>query len=185
MATNILIVTGTAITLADTTDYAPTAARTLGTRTDQIDVTSLAAAAARQSTKIDFTATRAQLYGVTMNFELDADPTAGGSVDVYLCPSHSGTANVGNIAYTTGADAAYVGISGLTLAELYPHMQVVGKAAAGVQSDGDGIQSVFLGLFAPTHRYGNVVVVNSTDATFMDDADEFALSFQPIITQAQ
>jgi hypothetical protein len=45
---------GTAIVLADTTDHAPATANNLGTRTDQIDCTSLAAGAARESNKIDF-----------------------------------------------------------------------------------------------------------------------------------
>jgi hypothetical protein len=45
---------GTAIILADTTDHSPAANYNLGTRTDQIDCTDLAAGAARQSAKFDF-----------------------------------------------------------------------------------------------------------------------------------
>ena len=45
---------GTYLLVADSTDYADN--QGFGTRTDQIDLTSLAAGAARQSAKLDFTA---------------------------------------------------------------------------------------------------------------------------------
>ena len=186
MSNNILYTTGTAIVLADTTDYAPTAARTLGARTDQIDVTDLAAAAARQSTKFDFGATRAPWYEVTINFEPAADPTASGSIDLYLSPSHSATADVGNIGHCTGADSAYAAIAGMTLAELLLSLHFIGKAPVAVANDADdGVQSVFVGLFSPTNRYGNLVVVNSCSQALHSDAVEFAVRFMPIIPQVQ
>ena len=186
MANNVLYVTGTAIVVADTTDYNPTAARTLGARTDQIDVTSLAAGAARQSAKLDFGATRAMLYDVRMNFEIAADDTAGDTIDLYMSPSHSGTANVGNVGHCTGADAAYAAIAGYTLAELLDHLQVIGKVPVAVQNDADGVQSVHVGVFSPTDRYGSLVVKSTLTAqAFHSDAVEFAVGFYPIITQIQ
>lgn len=186
MANEILYKVGTSIVYADTTDYSPTAARTLGTRTDQIDVTSLAAAAARQGAKKDLTATRAMLYDVRINFELiTGDPAAGGSVDIYWSPSHSGTANVGNVGHCTGADAAYAAIAGYTLAELLTHLHFVGSAPVAVQWATDGVQSAHVGVFSPTARYGSPVVVNSCSRGFLDDAVEFALLFDPIIAEVQ
>ena len=185
MANEVLVKTGTAIILADVTDYSPTAARTLGTRTDQIDLTSLAAAAARQSDKIDFGATRAELYDVRINFEIAADPTAGGTIDLYISPSHSGTANVGNVGHCTGADAAYAAIAGYTLAELLKHLLFIGTVAVAVQNDGDGVQSAHVGVFSPTDRYGSIVVVNSCSQAFHGDADEHAIGFFPIIAEIQ
>ena len=185
MANEILIKTGTSIILADSTDYSPTAARTLGTRTDQIDLTSLAAAAARQSAKIDFGATRAEFYDVRMNFEIAADPSAGGTVDVYISPSHSATANVGNVGHCTGSDAAYAATAGHTLSELLAHLTFIGSVAAAVQNDADGVQSAHVGIFSPTDRYGCIVVVNNTDQAFHSDAVEHAVGFFPIITEVQ
>jgi len=185
MTTNILYVTGTSIIVADTTDYNPTAARTLGARTDQIDVTDLAAAAARQSAKLDFGATRAPLYDVRINFEMATDPAAGGYLSLYMSPSHSGTADVGNVAHCTGADAAYAAIAGYTLAELLAQLQVIGRVSVAIQNDADGIQCAHVGTFSPTDRYGNLVIVNNASVAFHSDAVEFAVGFFPIIPQAQ
>ncbi len=185
MPNNILYVVGTPIVYADTTDYSPTAARTLGTRTDQIDVTSLAAAAARQGAKVDLGATRAMLYDVRINFEIAADPTAGGSVDLYWSPSQSTTANVGNVGHCTGADAAYAAIAGYTLAELLTHLHFIGAAPVAVQNDGDGVQSAHVGVFSPTGRYGSPVIVNSCSQAFHGDAVEFAILLEPMIAQIQ
>lgn len=185
MPNNQLVVTGTAIIVADTTDYSPTAARTLGARTDQIDVTDLAAAAARQSAKLDFGATRAPLYDVRINFELAVDPAASGYISLYMSPSQSGTADVGNVAHCTGADAAYAAIAGYTLAELLAQLQVVGRVAAAIQNDADGIQCAHVGTFMPTDRYGSLVIVNNTSQAFHSDAVEFAVGFFPIIPQIQ
>ena len=185
MAAEILYKTRTAIVVANTADYSPTAARTLGARTDQINVTDLAAAAARQSAKLDFGATRATLYDVRINFEIAADPSAGGSVDLYMSPSHSGTADVGNVGHCTGADAAYVAAAGYTLAELLKHLHFIGSAPVAVQNDGDGVQSAHVGVFSPTDRYGCLVVVNSASQAFHSDAAEFAVGFYPIIVESQ
>lgn len=185
MSNNVLYVVGTPIVVADTTDYSPTAARTLGARTDQIDVTDLAAAAARQSDKLDFGSTMAMLYEVCVNFEMASDPAAGGSLDLYLSPSHSGTANVGNIGLCTGADAAYAATGGYTLAELLAQLQVIGKVPIAIQNDADGVQSAFVNIFSPTNRYGNLVVVNNASVALHSDAVEFAVRFSPIIAQIQ
>lgn len=182
---NLLYVTGTSIIIADSTDYNPTAARTLGARTDQIDVTSLAAAAARQSDKIDFGATRAMLYDVRINFEMATDPSSGGTIGIYVSPSHSGTANVGNVAHCTGSDASYAAIAGYTLGELLAQLQIVAIVPVAVQNDADGVQCAHAGVFSPTDRYASIVIHNNTDAAFHNDADEFAIGFFPIIAQGQ
>ena len=185
MSNNILYTVGTPIVVADVTDYSPAAATTLGTRTDQIDVTDLAAANARQSAKLDFTATRAPIYDVRMTFELATDPAAGGSIALYMSPSQSGTANVGNMGLCTGADAAYAAAGGYTLAELLTHLHFLGTVPTAIQNDADGVQIAHVGLFAPTARYGCLVVVNNCSVAFHSDAVEFAVLFEPIIPQIQ
>ena len=185
MANNVLYTVGTPIVVADTTDYSPGASTTIGARTDQIDVTSLAAAAARQSDKLDLGATRAMLYDIRTTFEIASDPAAGGSVDFYWSASQSATANIGNMGLCTGADAAYAATGGYTLAELLQTLQLIGTASVAVQNDADGVQIAHAGVFFPTSRYGCLVVVNSCSIAFHSDAVEFAVLFEPIIQQIQ
>ncbi len=181
---NILNTVGTPIIWANDS-YSPGASTILGTRTDDIDVVSLAAAAARQSVKADFGATRAMLYDVRMTFEIAADPTAGGSITLYMSPSHSVSANVGNMGLCTGADAAYAATGGYTLAELLTHLQRVGVVSVAVQNDGDGVQIAHVGLFSPTARYNSLVVVNNCDQAFHGDSVEFVVLLEPTVPQVQ
>lgn len=184
MSNNILYVVGTPIVVANST-YSPGANTTLGTRTDDIDVASLAAAAARQSDKLDFTATRAPWYDVRITFEIAADPTVGGSVDLYMSPSHSGTAAIGNMGLCSGADGAYAATGGYTLTELLAHLHFIGAVPVAVQNDTDGVQIAHVGLFSPTARYGCLVVVNSCSQAFHSDSIECAVLFEPVIPQVQ
>lgn len=184
MSNNILYTVGTPILVADAT-YSPGANTLLGTRTDDIDCAGLAAAAARQSDKLDFTAIRAPWYDVRISYEIAADPAAGGSIDLYLSPSHSVTAAVGNTGLCSGADGAYAATGGYTLAELLTHLHFIGNAPVAVQNDGDGVQVAHVGLFSPTARYGCLVVVNSCSQAFHSDSVEFAVLFEPIIPQVQ
>jgi len=184
MSNNVLYTVGTPIVVADSV-YSPGANTLLGTRTDDIEAAALAAAAACQSEKLDFTAIRAPWYDVRISFEIAADPDAGGSVDLYMSPSHSVTAAVGNTGLCTGAAAAYVAVDGYTLAELLTHLHFIGSAPVAVQNDGDGVQVAHVGLFSPTARYGCLVVVNSCSQAFHSDSIEFAVLFEPIIPQVQ
>ena len=63
MATEILIKNNTTVVWANTGDYNP-GAGVIYTRTAQIDLTSIADAAARQGAKVDLGATRASAYVV-------------------------------------------------------------------------------------------------------------------------
>lgn len=186
MANEILYKVGTSLLFSNST-YSPTAARSMGTyqAANDIDVASLAAAAARQSTKGDFTSVRAMLYDVRMTFEIASDPAAGGTVDIYASPSHSGTANVGNVGHCTGADAAYAAIAGYTLDELLAHLQFIGSAPVAIQNDADGVQHANVGTWSPTARYNSIVVVNNCSVAFHSDSVEFAILFEPIIAEIQ
>ena len=184
MANEIRQKTGTDIILANST-YSPGTNTTLGTRTDDIDCDGLTAAAARQSVKFDFTALRARQYEVTVTYEIASDPAAGGTVDLYLSPSHSATAAVGNMGLATGADGAYAATGGYTLAELLTHLQFIGSAPVAVQNDGDGVQVAPVAVFSPTNRYGCLIVVNNASVAFHSDSVEFAVRFAPIIDEVQ
>jgi len=186
MPNNVLYTVGTGILVSDSS-YSPGANTALGTyqAANDIDVVNLAAAAARQSTKIDFLATRAPLYDVRMTFELATDPAAAGSIALYMSPSHSGTAAVGNMGLCTGADGAYAATGGYTLAELLAHLHFIGTVPTAIQNDADGVQVAHVGLFSPTARYGCLVVVNNCSVAFHSDSVEFAVLFEPIIPQMQ
>jgi hypothetical protein len=192
MPTEILKKVGTQIVFADHgADYAGgtgnNALQQAGASEVQIDVTGLAAGAARQSVKSDLGATRAAAYSVMMSLEMDTDPVAGESIDLYWSPSPSSTPAVANGGGCSGADAAYTGYAASTLAEGLLNLIFIGSLNLAVMNDADGVpQLEYIGIFSPPDRYGSLVVVNSSAAdNLMSDAVEFAVSFQPIVDEIQ
>ncbi len=184
MANEVLIKTGTQIVVANST-YSPTAARSLGTITDDIDCAGLTTGQAREGVKIDLGATRAPSYSVMVATELETDPAAGGSIDLYWSKSHSATANVGNAGGATGADADFSGYDTLTLAEALVQMDVIGSLLCGVNNDADGVQIGSAGVWTPSSRYGVLIVHNNTSITLFADSVEMAVAFNPIIPEIQ
>jgi hypothetical protein len=184
MANNILIVEGTAIVVADAT-YDPTAARTLGAITDDIDCAGLTSGQARESDKIDLLEFRAPSYRVLVATELETDPVAGGSIDLYWSPSHSASPNVGNAGGALGADGDFAGYDTLTLAEALLQMDVIGSLLCGINDDEDGVQIGRAGVWTPSSRYGVLIVHNNTSIVLNDDSIEMAVGFYPIIPQIQ
>jgi len=173
-------VEGTHIVLADTTDYAGD----LGSRTDQIDLTSVGAAAARQSTKFDFTANRATLYSMYAAIEFAVAPASGAVVDFYLCFSPSATAGTANPGGTSGSDAAYTGTAGDSLADSVKQCTYIGSLVA--TSDATTVvQFQHIGLFKAPLRYANLVVVNNTGQALVADAVEQGVLIIPETSQIQ
>lgn len=182
MPTEVLIKTGTIIVLADSTDHAPAAANNLGTRTDQIDLTSLAAGAARQSAKIDFGATRARKYNVIVAIEWATAPTAGETIDFYLAPSPSSTAANANPGGVSGSDSAYSGYSA-NLDDSLKQLIFIGSLVATVQAT-TTVQIAQIGIFQPPERYATIVVDNSSAAdNLVADAVEMSILISPIIDE--
>lgn len=153
----------------------------------QIDVTDLAATAARQSAKIDLGSIRPGLFAVMMSLEMATDPVAGETVDLYWSASVDSSAAVGNAGGCSGADAAYVGYAASTLAEGLKGLTFIGSMILAVMNTGDGVpQLEFIAVFAPQDRYGSLVVVNGSAAdAFHSDAVEFAVSFNGIVQELQ
>lgn len=173
---------GTAIVLADTTDYSP--ANSLGSRTNQLDLTSVANAAARQSDKIDFGANRAELWSLAAAIEIAATPTAGLTIDFYLAPSHSATAATANGGGIGGADAAYTGYSS-NLTDSLKQLMYLGSMVTTAQATGTVQIAINVCVFAPPERYGTIVVVNNSGAALHSDAVEMAVRLSPIEEQVQ
>lgn len=180
MATNeVLHKSGTPIVWADTTDYSSTASGY--TRTAQIDLTSIAANAARQGDKVDLGATRAARYAVYAGIEMDVAPTAGLTVQFFWSSSFSATAGTGNDGGASGADGAYkAGEEDEWASQLLRlgTMVLTNDAATTVQRQ-------FLGFFTPPNRYGMPVVVNKGGQAFEGDAVEMYIALVPIVDEIQ
>jgi hypothetical protein len=170
--------TGTTIILANSSDHGPAAINNLGTRTDQINLTSVAAAAARQSAKFDFLNLRGLRYTIKAAIEFDVAPTAGETVDFYLGFSHSATAGTGNPGNLSGSDAAYTGYSS-NLVNSLRHLLYVGSLSATVQL-APTAQVAMIGSFVAMQRYGILVVHNNTSQALEGDAVEMSVALIPI-----
>ena len=179
MATEILIKSGTPVVWADTTDYAGD----LGTRTHQLDLTSVAASAARQSAKADLGATRAAVFAVTVAIEFDVAPTSGNVVSVWFAPSPSATAATANPGGASGSDAAYTGTTGDSLADSILQLTLIGNLVC--TSDVATVVEFQTFYFSPEHRYGSVIIYNEADQAFEGDAIEMGVAFTPIIDESQ
>lgn len=179
MANEILSKNGTQIVWADTTDFggAPVA------RTVQIDLTSIASMAARQGVKVDLGATRAARYDVTLRVEFDVAPTSGKVVSLWWAPSESGAAGTANPGGVSGADAAYTGTAGDSLADSIKQLQLVLVLVA--TSDAATVVNQQSGTFFPACRYGSPVVYNEADQALEGDAAEMSIIFTPVIDEIQ
>jgi hypothetical protein len=179
MPTDILHQEGTPTVFSDTTDYSSTASGL--TRTDQLDLTSLASAAARQSTKADLGAVRATLYAVRVGIEFAVAPVAAVEVEIYWSPSFSATAGTGNDAGASGADGAY---KAGEEAEWLKQAQFLGSLVATADAT-TTVQYQTVGYFTPPHRYGQVIVFNRGGQALVADAVEMYVALIPVITEIQ
>lgn len=173
MANEVFQKAQTAIVVADTTDYAGD----LGTRTHQIDLTSLGAGAARQSAKVDlaisgaFLATR---YAVYVAIEFDVAPTSGDRVDIWAGFSPSATAGTANPGGLSGADAAYTGTAGDSLDDSLKQLDFIGALIATVEI-ATTVQFQFVGWLYAAERHASFVVDNNADQALEGDAIEMAI----------
>ena len=188
MTNEILLKVGTQICFADHgTDFVGGAAKTSleqDTPTDvQIDLTSLANGAGRESAKVDLGETRAAQYSVMASFEFAATPTTGDLVELYWAPSPDATAANGNPQNIDGVDAtAPSGIG--TLAELVRVCQLIGYFICTDDATG-AVQTAYVGTFSPAERYGILIVKNESGAAFHSDAVETHIVFNPIVDELQ
>jgi len=191
MATQELLqVYGTQLVFADVTDFPnsgigppTTAANSLiiGTPTAvQIDLTNVAAAAARQSTKTATLAKTGSAWPISWVFgacmENATAPAAGGTYDFYWAPSPSATAGTGNPGAVTGADGAFT---------VGTENQLIRIGSLVVANTVINISTSIGTLWVP-YLYGSLVVINNTStglhATTMDETHIVAT---PIIPDAQ
>ncbi len=186
MANEVLVKHGTALVWADTTDYSSAVSGLA--RTDQIDLTSVGAGAARQGTKGDLeylaTAKYPARWLVVAAIEFATAPADGDTVDIYWAGSPSSTAGNANPGGCSGADAAYTGTAGSTLAESLKQLQYIGSLVC--TNDATTIvQYQTVGVLTTDFQYGMpVVFVNGADA-LVADAVEMYIALIPLVDEVQ
>lgn len=189
MANEILLKVGAQIRFCVAGSFSPADAGTnwtIGTPTDAaITLAGVANGAGRQSIKIDLGATRAKAYEVLGCVDFtDETPSATGTVDYYWAPSTSGTGANGNVAGNSGADAACPdgALGSITLAEFLKQCQWIGQLPC---HDGASVQNGLVGVFSPSSRYGQLIVVNNSGDAFEADDVEMHQVFNPIVDEVQ
>jgi len=182
MATENLVKTGTATVWADTTDYTGTVSGL--SRTHQIDMTGVAAGASRQGAKANLGATRAAKYNVLVAIEFVSTAASDELVDFYLAFSPSATPGNANPGGTTGADAAYTGTAGDSLADSVKQLEYIGSMVT-TSDNTTVVQYQKIGEIYATGRYVSPVVVNNGSGAFVGDAVEMYIALEPIIDEFQ
>lgn len=179
MPTDILIADGTAIVIADTTDYAGD----LGTRTHQIDLTGVLDTEARGSAKVDLGATRAAEHAIFAAIEFAVAPASGEVVEFYWAPSPSATAATANPGGVTGSDADYTGTAGDSLADSVMQLISIGVLVCTLDAT-TVVQFQRVGILRSPMRYGSLVVKNESGQTLVADAVEMGIALYPLIDQS-
>lgn len=184
MPNEVLQKEGTAIVWADTTDYVDPTSGGVLTRTHQIDLTSIADAAARQGAKADLTATRARNYLMIAGIEWDVAPASGVVGSFYWAGSPEATAAQANPGGTSGADAAYTGTAGDSLADSVKQLEFVGDLICTADA-ATVVQYQTIGVLSNIMRYGMPVFVNSGGQALEGDAVEMYIALLPLIDEVQ
>lgn len=182
MASEILIKNDTPIVWAGS-GYNP-AGGIVYAQTDDITLTSLASAASRQGTKADLLTPRAGDFLIRFCPESNVAPTSGLTSEVYFAFSNIATAGVDNPAGVSGADAAYTGTMGDSLANSVK--QLVGPFVYTHTADVAPISlPVPIGILRPTLRWVSPVIVNSSGQAYEGDDVEMYLALIPIKDESQ
>jgi hypothetical protein len=185
MPTEILTKLGTAKVWANTSDYSIGASNLA--RTDQIDLTSVAATEAREGTQGDFTATQAGEYRVIAGVEMNVAPTSAEVIDYYWAGTTNATAASGNPGGTVGVDGDYTGSAGDSLDDSLKQLRYLGSLVLTADASGVvQIQEIGTVTSAELGRYGMPVVDNSAaTAAMANTATHAFIAFVPVIDEAQ
>ena len=172
-------------------DFSPTAAYVIEAGTPQnvqMQMASISAAAAVNSTKADLGALRAAAYSVMCVIEVaSAAAVDGETVDFYWAASNNSTAASGNPGGVDGSDGGYTGTGASSLANSLKQLQYIGSHIATLDDTADTpeVQIGFVGIFSPPTRYGCLVVVNNLTGAFHSNDIEMNVVFNPIVDEVQ
>lgn len=156
--------------------------------TDQINMTSLADAGARQSDQFDFGELAdigewSEVYDVACSFEVDVAPVSGTTIDIYLAPSVNLNAALDNPGGVSGSDSAYTGTAGDSLLDSLKQLDFIGSVVC--TSDADPVMQTQAFAYSPHARYGTLVVINNSGEAFVGDAVHHYVIFTPIVPEIQ
>jgi len=185
MATNLVKVTEqTPIVWANSSDYSSTVSGL--TRTDQIDLTSIASAGAREGTQKDMEATRWTEYKVSAAFEFASGTVSGETVDIYWAGSPQSTATDANPGGITGTDADYTGTAGDSLTDSLKQLIFIGSLVT-TSDNTTVVQYANVGTLSGSGilRYGAPVVVNNSTGALVSNAVEMYIALTPIAPDVQ
>jgi hypothetical protein len=145
----------------------------LGTPTSaQLDTTSLANGVTRVSAKTDLGAVWPALLRVDACLEFAASPTDATSVTFYWASSPSGTAANANAGGLAGVDADLTETAGILGQFTY-----IGSLTLRANATNIG----YVGTFSPDHRYGQLVVYNTSGTAFIADAVETHITATEVV----
>lgn len=148
-----------------------------------ITLTSLANGSYRQGAKGDFTAARGRQFLVTVQIDSDATGAdAGGTAELWMSWSNSGTAATANDGGASGSDAAYTGYSS-NAADSVKQLQRIGELP--MHEVANSIQRIALGIITVPKRYGSPVILNNSGQAFGNTATDHRIEFHPIIDESQ
>ena len=185
MPTEILRKTGTPIVWA-ASDF--NGAVSGYTRTYDLDLDSLADAAARQGIRGDLGAARADIFHVYAGIELNVAAAAGAAIYYYWSESISATAGVGNTGFCTGVEGAYTGSEDGTIATSVKQLTLIGVFPLEVDAEGsseDSVQIAKVGELPLPLQYGQPVVWNESGQAFQADGIHSFIALVPIIPESQ
>jgi hypothetical protein len=144
----------------------------IGTPTDvQMDLGALANSAAWQSAKFDFGDPRASMYRCDACIVTASAATLSATFDLYIAFSPSATVGTGNSGNTTGVDGTYTATAGSK-----SQMSYIGALACRAATTNIG----YVGRVTPEHRYGNLVLINSSGQAVETTADDTHITLTPI-----
>lgn len=143
-----------------------------------ITLASLTNGSYRQSVKLDLGATFAQAYGVSVNIEMAATPTAGNTIDLWWAPSSSATAGTDNGGGVSGTDAAYTGYSSNAAASV-KQLVFIGSLVLTAQATAT-VQIGFAGILVPPQRYGSLVLLNGGGSSVHSSDTNCKIEFTPL-----
>lgn len=151
--------------------------------TNQITLVSLANAAARQGVKVGLGDPRAEIYEITLRVELDVAATSGLTVDLYMGSSPHTTAGTANPGGLTGADAAYTGTAGDSLADSLKQLDYIGSLICTADAATVVQQQSF--KYSPANQWVMPVVFNQSGQAFEGDDIEMSIIMIPIPPEVQ
>ncbi len=151
--------------------------------TVQITLVSLANAAARQGVKVNLGDPRAEVFEIILRVELDAAPTSGLTVDLYMAPSPHTTAGTANPGGVSGADAAYTGTAGDSIPDSLKQLDFIGSLICTADAATVVQQQTF--KYSPPEQWVSPVVLNQSGQAFEGDDIEMSIIMIPIPPEVQ